>query len=295
VASSGRRDGPIRLHVFLARSGCGSRRAMEGAIQAGRVTVDGVTVTALGTHVDLATQRVALDGRVIGAEAARRLVLALHKPAGVLTTTRDPHGRPTVLRLLPPAYHGTRLYPVGRLDFESEGLVLLTNDGELAHRLMHPRFGHEREYLVEVTGTPPADVRERFRAGVGIGEPRAARADVRDVRRQGDRWRLSLVLQEGRRRQIRRMCTALNLSVVRLLRVRIGAAKLGDLAAGAVRELTGAEIATLAAAPDASRVPPAPTAAPGSGTTPPRRKPRPRVPRGPSSGSPSPRAAPRTS
>lgn len=288
-------DAPIRLHVFLARSGCGSRRSMEAAIRAGRVQVDGATVTALGTRIDPATQRVSLDALPVGVDATRRIVLALHKPSGVLTTTRDPHGRPTVLQLVPPAYRGVRLYPVGRLDFESEGLVLLTNDGELAHRLMHPRFGHEREYVVEVTGAPPPDLSERLSAGVDIGELRAAKADLRDLHRLDDRWRMTLLLHEGRRRQIRRMCAALKLPVVHLRRVRIGAATLGDLPAGGARELTDAEIAALASAPVATAGPPATPAAPGSGTTPARRKPRPRAPRDRSSESPSPRGARRTS
>ena len=214
---------------------------MEQAIRAGRVAVDGEVVTTLGTRVDPRVQEIRLDGKLVQSTAQPGTVIALHKPPRVLTTTHDPHGRPTVLHLLPAALRRERLYPVGRLDFNSEGLVLLTNDGELAFRLMHPRFGHEREYVVSVRGPQPPDLARRLTDGVDIGDRRPARA-VRAARINQD-WRL--VLTEGRKRQVRRMFEALGMRVTRLQRVRIGSVTLGDLAPGAALKLSADEVAAL--------------------------------------------------
>ncbi|MCY3913460.1 MAG: pseudouridine synthase [Chloroflexi bacterium] len=227
--------------MFLARAGRGSRRTMEQAIRGGRVAVDGQTVTTLGVRVDPETQDVRLDGKRVEPNRQPGTVIALHKPPRVLTTTHDPHGRPTVLHLLPAALRRERLYPVGRLDFASEGLVLLTNDGDLAFQLMHPRFGHEREYVVTVRGPEPPDLARRITEGVDIGDRRPARA-LRATRTSNG-WRL--VLAEGRKRQVRRMFEAVGMRVTRLQRVRIGSVILGDLAPGAARTLDAAEIATL--------------------------------------------------
>lgn len=214
---------------------------MEQAIRGGRVAVDGQTVTTLGVRVDPETQDVRLDGKRVEPNRQPGTVIALHKPPRVLTTTHDPHGRPTVLHLLPAALRRERLYPVGRLDFASEGLVLLTNDGDLAFQLMHPRFGHEREYVVTVRGPEPPDLARRITEGVDIGDRRPARA-LRATRTSNG-WRL--VLAEGRKRQVRRMFEAVGMRVTRLQRVRIGSVILGDLAPGAARTLDAAEIATL--------------------------------------------------
>lgn len=214
---------------------------MEHAIRSGRVAVDGQTVTTLGVRIDPETQEVRLDGKLVEPNREPGTVIALHKPPRVLTTTHDPHGRPTVLHLLPPALRRERLYPVGRLDFASEGLVLLTNDGELAFQLMHPRFGHEREYVVTVRGPEPADLARRLTEGVDIGDRRPARA-LRATRAR-DGWRL--VLAEGRKRQVRRMFEAVGMRVTRLQRVRIGAVVLGDLAPGAARQLATDELLAL--------------------------------------------------
>jgi pseudouridine synthase len=214
---------------------------MEQAIRGGRVAVDGQTVTTLGVRIDPETQEVRLDGKLVEPNRQPGTVIALHKPPRVLTTTHDPHGRPTVLHLLPAALRRERLYPVGRLDFTSEGLVLLTNDGELAFQLMHPRFGHEREYVVTVRGPEPPDLARRLTEGVDIGDRRPARA-VRAARVNQD-WRL--VLTEGRKRQVRRMFEALGLRVTRLRRVRIGSVILGDLAPGTARKLDASETAAL--------------------------------------------------
>ena len=186
-------------------------------------------------------QDVRLDGKRVAPNRQPGTVIALHKPPQVLTTTHDPHGRPTVLHLLPRALRRERLYPVGRLDFASEGLVLLTNDGELAFRLMHPRFGHEREYLVTVRGPEPPDLARRLTEGVAIGDRRPARALRASRVSQG--WRL--VLAEGRKRQVRRMFEAVGLRVTRLQRVRIGSVVLGDLAPGAARQLATDELEAL--------------------------------------------------
>ena len=141
------------------------------AIEAGRVQVDGKVVQTLGTRIDPSRVDVRLDGQPISSSPECRLVVAVHKPPGVITTARDPQGRRTVLDLLPADLREVRLYPVGRLDVPSQGLVLLTNDGELAERLMHPRYGHEREYAVEVRGNPPRDLARRFAEGISIGDP----------------------------------------------------------------------------------------------------------------------------
>jgi len=234
-------DRGLRLQVFLARAGRGSRRTLEQAIRAGRVAVDGEVVTTLGVRVDPEVQRIQLDGKPIEPESRPATVIALHKPPQVPTTTHDPRGRPTVLHLLPKALRRERLYPVGRLDFASEGLVLMTNDGELAFRLMHPRFGHEREYLVTVRGPEPSDLARRLTQGVDIGDRRPARA-LRAARVRRD-WQL--VLTEGRKRQVRRMFEAVGMGVTRLRRVRIGSVTLGDLAPGEVRKLGADEVKEL--------------------------------------------------
>jgi len=238
----------VRLHVFLARAGAGSRRAMEKAIEAGRVQVDGQVVTTLGIRINPAQAEVRLDDQPISSSSECRLVVAVHKPPGVITTVRDPEGRPTVLDLLPADLRAARLYPVGRLDAPSTGLVLLTNDGDLAERLMHPRYGHEREYAVEVRGNPPRDLVRRFAEGVSIGDPRPARAEVRNLRQRRGGATLRLVLREGRNRQIRRMLGAVGTKVVTLRRLRVATVRLGALAPGGVRVLNASQCAELQAA-----------------------------------------------
>lgn len=238
----------MRLHVFLARAGAGSRRAMEAAILAGRVQVDGNVVQTLGTRINPSRVDVRLDGQPVSTLPDCRLVVAVHKPPGVITTARDPEGRRTVLDLLPPDLREVRLYPVGRLDAPSEGLVLLTNDGELAEHLMHPRYGHEREYSAEVRGNPPRDLPRLFADGISIGDPRPARAEVRNLRQRRGGATLRLVLREGRYRQIRRMLTAVGVKVVTLRRLRIATVRLGALAPGAVRVLNADQCAELHAA-----------------------------------------------
>lgn len=218
---------------------------MEAAIVAGRVQVDGEVVQTLGTRIDPSRAVVRLDGQPIGSSPECRLLVAVHKPPGVITTAHDPQGRRTVLDLLPADLREMRLYPVGRLDAPSEGLILLTNDGDLAERLMHPRYGHEREYAVEVRGNPPRDLPRRFAEGVSIGEPRLARAEVRSLRQRRGGAALRLVLREGRNRQVRRMLAAVGTKVVTLRRLRIATVRLGGLPPGAARVLSATECSAL--------------------------------------------------
>jgi 23S rRNA pseudouridine2605 synthase len=235
-----------RLQKVLARSGFGSRRVCENLIANGQVTVNG-EVAVLGRRVDVETDQVAVDGvRVSVREGLVHYLL--HKPVGVVTTASDPQGRPTVVDLVPAE---PRVFPVGRLDADSEGLLLLTNDGELTHRLTHPSFGVEKEYLAEVEGEPaPGDIR-RLREGVvledGITAPARVTAIAPNV--------LRLTVHEGRNRQVRRMCAAVGHPVQRLVRIRIGTVTDRSLRPGEWRALTAAELRSLeeAAASDNGR------------------------------------------
>jgi 23S rRNA pseudouridine2605 synthase len=234
----------VRLQKLLAEAGLASRRAAEEWIRAGRVRVNGA-VAKLGDGADRARDEVLVDGRPLAAEPLRYWLL--HKPRNVLTTTADPHaeeaGRRTVLELLPAAARRTRLYPVGRLDLDSEGLLLLTNHGALAQALLHPSHGVEREYHVEVWGEPTRETLRRLAEGVELedGVTRPCRARLVGHDRARGTSRLVLVLREGRKRQIRRALAALDHPVRRLVRVRMGPLSLGDLAPGRARPLTERE------------------------------------------------------
>ncbi len=234
----------IRLQKILSSSGVASRRAGEKLIVEGRVSVNGDTVTELGSRADPETDDIRVDGRRIA--RPRRRYLALYKPRGYVTTRSDPEHRPTVLDLVG---HDEYLYPVGRLDYDSEGLLLLTNDGDLAERLMHPRYGVEREYEARVRGVPEPATVKRLSDGVRIEGRRSAPARVRVVETgrgaRGDQALLSIVLHEGRTRQVRKMCSAVGHPVVRLRRVRVGPIRLGTLKAGEFRELTRDEVRAL--------------------------------------------------
>ncbi len=230
-----------RLQRALARGGFGSRRSCEELIVAGKVTVNG-TVATLGDKVDTAVDVVAVRGATVNLDPNVRY-LALHKPAVVITTMRDPQGRPDMRDILPT--EGPRVFPVGRLDRDSEGLLLLTNDGDLAAALLHPRYGIEREYLVEVEGRPAAKHLASLRRGVELDDGPAQVKTARVVDAHGGRGQLSLVLTEGRKREVRRMFATIGLPVTRLLRVRIGPVRLGGLAPAAHRELTPEELMAL--------------------------------------------------
>jgi pseudouridine synthase len=234
-----------RLQKILAHAGAASRRRAEELITAGRVAVDGRVVTELGAQADPAAQRVTLDGRPLAPEKAEHW--AVYKPVGVVSTARDPQGRRRVVDLLPPGVG--RLYPVGRLDRDSEGLVLLTNHGELAHRLMHPRYQVPKTYRVWVEGAPTPEAIRRLREGVDIGDERpSAPARVYLKGAPGRRTKLSIQLREGRNREVRRMCEAVGLPVARLVRVGLGPLRLGELEPGQARRLGRREAAGLMAA-----------------------------------------------
>jgi len=232
-----------RLQKVLARAGLGSRRACEALISEGRVTVDD-HVAILGARVDPRRNRIVVDGVPVVVDDTRVYWL-LNKPAGYVTTARDPQGRPTVIELVPDE---PRSFSVGRLDRDTEGLLLLTNDGELAELLTHPRHGVEKAYLAEVEGVPAPGALRALREGVELddGPARAVRAAV--VQEHDGGSALEIVLKEGRKRIVRRMCAAVGYPVRRLVRTRIGPLVDSKLAPGAHRPLTNAEVRSLYAA-----------------------------------------------
>lgn len=233
----------MRLAKYLAHAGIASRRSAETLIAAGRITVAGETVTDPARDVDKQSL-IALDGKpVAGPEP--RVLYALNKPVGVISTARDTHGRPTVTELVPA--NGLRLYPVGRLDIDSSGLILLTNDGELANRLTHPRFEVPKSYRAKLHGAPVSnDLLDALRAGVELEDGRTAPARVR--RLGGRRSNLiELTIHEGRNRQVRRMCEAVGHPVRELERTSFGPLTLGGLEPGAHRRLAVAEVERLRA------------------------------------------------
>jgi 23S rRNA pseudouridine2605 synthase len=233
----------IRLQKVLADRGVASRRAAEDLMREGRVRVEGALVRELGTRV-APDARIEVDGRRVAAAAPHRYLL-LNKPRGILSTAHDERGRPTVVGILGAR---ERLYPVGRLDEDSEGLLLLTNDGAWAERVLHPRYGHEREYEVVVSGAVPSSSLDTLRRGIALEEgiARAARVSVVGGGARGATLRM--VLTTGWKRQVRRMCAAVGIRVLRLRRVRMGPLALGGLRPGAWRELTPREIRALGGA-----------------------------------------------
>ena len=224
----------MRLNAYLARAGLASRRGADELILAGRVRVNGEP-GQLNTFV-AAADRVEVDGREVAAQ--RLAYVLLHKPAGTVTTARDPHGRPTVVELVP---REPRVVPVGRLDVDTTGVLLLTNDGPLAHRLAHPRYGVEKTYVADVEGDPDEAALQRLRDGIELEDGRTAPARAR---RLGP-GRVEIVLHEGRKHQVKRMCEAVGHPVVRLHRSRYAGIGVDDLAPGTWRELTAAEVAAL--------------------------------------------------
>jgi 23S rRNA pseudouridine2605 synthase len=235
-----------RVQRALARAGFGSRRACEQLIVDARVTVNG-TVATLGDRVDPEVDAVAVDGVTVNLDPNVRYY-ALHKPPGVVTTMHDPQGRPDIRGFLPE--EGPRVFPVGRLDRDSEGLLLLTNDGELGNRLLHPRYAVEKEYLAEVDGAPSDRQVARIRRGVELEDGLAKPTAVRIVAASGPRGALRLTMTEGRKREVRRLLAEVGLPVIRLVRLRIGPVKLGSLPPGELRELTPEEIRSLAQVTD---------------------------------------------
>jgi 23S rRNA pseudouridine2605 synthase len=230
-----------RLNKVLAHAGVGSRRHCDELIAAGRVAVDGAVVRELGVRVDPHAQRVAVDGQPIRTE--RFVYWLVHKPPGYLCTNHDPAGRPLAVQLVP--HVRQRVYTVGRLDEDSEGLLLLTNDGDLAHKLMHPRFGVEKTYHVQVAGRPGRDDLAQLLKGVWLSDGHVKARRVRRLRQQGDSTWLEIVLNEGKNREIRRMLAKLGHKVLRLIRVAIGPIRMGRLGSGKSRPLTGRDLEQL--------------------------------------------------
>src|SRR5437764_1516779 len=224
----------MRLNAFLARAGVALRRSADELIKAGRVTVNGgpgQLTTVVGAH-----DRVEVDGEEVTRQRLRYVLL--HKPAGVVTTARDPQGRPTVVELVP---EEPRVVLVGRLDVDTTGALLLTNDGRLAHRLAHPRYGVEKTYVAEVEVDPDEDALQRLRDGVDLDDGRTAPARARCL----GRGRIELVLHEGRKHQVKRMLAAVGHPVTRLQRSGYAGLSLGGLEPGACRELEPSEVKRL--------------------------------------------------
>lgn len=231
---------PERLQRALARAGFGSRRACEDLIRSGRVSIDG-RVATLGDRVDPGTQVVTVNGARISVDPTLRY-FALHKPLGVTTTLSDRHAERDLKEFLPDE---VRVVPVGRLDRDSEGLLLLTNDGDLIERLTHPRYGIEKEYLAEVEGYPDERDLRRLLRGVELEDGPAMAVSARAVAASGARGAVRLVLTEGRKREVRRMLDAIGFPVVRLVRLRVGPIRLATLPAGERRELEPEEVTEL--------------------------------------------------
>ena len=228
----------------LTEAGAGSRRRMAEAIMQGMVTVNGRIAEDLKLPIDPEGDEVCINGRPVSLKPNEIICLMLNKPEGILSTTSDERGRRTVTDILPEAYRKLRLYPAGRLDADSTGLLLLTNDGDLTYRLTHPKFEHEKEYLVRIEGSlKPAEIK-RLENGLRLEDGPTRPAAVRETASEAP-FNYSVTIHEGRKRQVRRMFAALGHQVISLRRVRIGGLMLGDLKEGAARRLSAAEIASL--------------------------------------------------
>lgn len=236
-----------RLQKVMAKAGAASRRHSEELILRGHVRVNGLVVRELGYKVDPLNSKIEVMGRLLELQEPRQYVI-LNKPRGYITTVTDPFGRKTVMDLMSERFRG--LYPVGRLDLDSEGLLLLTNDGELAFRLTHPRHKVAKKYLVEVTGLPSAKSLWRLRQGVLLEDGWTHPTTVRVVERRESSMILEIIISEGRKRQLRRMCRAVGHNVLSLQRLAIGPLSLSDLQPGLFRALTERELAKLRIAVD---------------------------------------------
>ena len=230
----------MRLQKFLARAGVASRRGSEDLMTAGRVTVNGQVATELGTKVDPATDLVEVDGAPVTLGGAC-VYLALNKPRGVVTTMNDPQRRPTVASLVPTDAH-PGLFPVGRLDADTTGLLLFTTDGELSHRILHPRWKVPKTYLALVDGVPRASDLERLASGIELDDGLTAPATLREVSWREGATLIEITIAEGRKRQVRRMFSAIGHPVLELERISFGPVPLDDLAPGTWRYLTEDEV-----------------------------------------------------
>ncbi len=231
----------MRLQKYLAHAGIASRRACEEIIASGRVCVNGSVADTPGITI-MPGDSVSLDGKPVLLEA-KKVYIAMNKPNGYMTTAKDTHGRKTVLDLLEGVYE--RVYPVGRLDLDSEGLLILTNDGEFANSLTHPSFETEKKYMVYAQGTAVEGWEELLKKGVMLEDGITLPAGLNIFRYKSGSAKFEITIKEGRKRQIRRMCNAVGLKVIRLIRLNIGGLKLGNLAAGEWRYLEKPEIDSL--------------------------------------------------
>lgn len=247
-----------RLQKVLAAAGLGSRRECEELITTGRVEIDRKTVTELGTRVNPTNQEIRVDGEAL--RRPKRVYFAVNKPVGVVTTNHDPAGRPRVIDLVPT---DERVFAVGRLDRSSEGLILVTNDGEFANRLTHPRYGVEKTYLVRVAGAPDQKQLARLKKGVHLAEGFAQAQAITVKSHHGQSTDLIIVLNEGRNREIRRILARLGHKVLALRRIAVGRIKLGDLSPGAWRKLSYEEVQGLLSAAKERRRESRKSAAPG--------------------------------
>jgi 23S rRNA pseudouridine2605 synthase len=233
--------GMERLNKYLAHAGVGSRRYCDDLIAQGRVRLDGQVVREMGTRIDPESQQVVVDGHAI--EAERLVYWLVNKPRGYLCTNHDPAGRPRALDLVP--HVSQRIYTVGRLDEDSEGLLLMTNDGDLAFKLMHPRFGVRKTYLVQVAGKPGRDDIAKLLEGVWLSDGHVKAKRVKRLRSQGDSTWLEIVLAEGKNREVRRMLAKLEHKVMRLKRIAIGPLHIDRLPRGKSRKLKPDEVEQL--------------------------------------------------
>lgn len=227
----------------LTEAGLGSRRKMSNAIKNGKVSVNGVIAENFRLPVNTQADRILFDGRPINLKVEQPIYLMLNKPDGLLCTTSDERGRRTILDILPEKYRRLRLYPVGRLDLDSTGLLILTNDGALTYQLTHPRFEHEKEYLVQIEGSLQPRERQNLEHGVKLEDGLTAPAIIKEVRAAP--FNYSLTIHEGKKRQIRRMFAHLGYRVLALKRIRMGNLTLGTLKEGQTRELTAREVKSL--------------------------------------------------
>lgn len=231
-----------RLQKFLAEAGVASRRKAEELIAAGRVKVNGVVIKEQGVKIDPRKDKVEFDGKALSQKAEKKVYLMLHKPEGYVTTSKEQFGRPAVLDLI----HGVpeRIFPVGRLDYDTSGLLLLTNDGDLTYRLTHPKHDVDKTYIAKLYGVPDDGDLQKFRRGVAIDGRKTSPAKIQIISREKDLRFCTVEIQihEGRNRQVRKMCDAIHHPVAQLKRIATGELKLGDLPKGKYRFLTEQEI-----------------------------------------------------
>jgi 23S rRNA pseudouridine2605 synthase len=228
----------------LTEAGLGSRRKMTDAIKNGKVSVNGTIAENFRQPVNVEADRILFEGRPVNLKAAQIIYLMLNKPDGLLCTTSDDRGRRTILDILPEKYRHLRLYPVGRLDLDSTGLLILTNDGALTYQLTHPKYEHEKEYLVQIEGTLQPREKQNLERGVKLEDGITAPAVVKEVRSTPP-YNYSLTIHEGKKRQLRRMFAHLGYRVLALKRIRMGSLTLGSLKESQTRQLTTREVQSL--------------------------------------------------